>query len=98
MRLSLNYEGFERFLKSETYLCGCGGVQYIFKFENDYGASIIKLRGSYGYEKDLWELAVIKFEEDGKWHLNYETPITEDVEGNLTDEDVRDLLKRIKEL
>lgn len=40
----------------------------------------------------------IKGERFMRLSLNYETPITEDVEGNLTDEDVRDLLKRIKEL
>ena len=102
------------------------GVQYVFRFENNYGASIIKHLGGYGYDKDLWELGVIKFDEDDELYIKYfeehgydeeleeleaiksdeddeydlvyNTPITEDVEGYLTDEDVRNLLARIKEL
>lgn len=74
------------------------GVQYVFRFENGYGASVIKHFGSYGYEDDLWELAVVKFVFDDTFELDYDTPITGDVEGYLEDSDVRDLLKRIKEL
>lgn len=37
------------------------GVQYIFKFPNNYGASVIKNRGSYGHHEDLWEMALIFF-------------------------------------
>lgn len=97
MNLNLNCKGFEPFLyKEREHL---GGMQYMFKFENHYGASVIKNMGSYGHEEDLWELAVIKFDEDGDdWDLTYNTSITDDVEGHLTDEDVRNLLQRIKEL
>lgn len=96
MNLDLNYEGFENYLKERR---NCyGGVQYIFKFENNYGASIVKHNGSYGHRKDLWELGVIYYRDDGIWNLVYDTPITEDVEGNLTDDEVRKLLKKIKEL
>ena len=98
MNLTLNYEGFEENLHERLDLFG--GVQYLFKFENRYGASVIKHNGSYGHGRDLWELAVIKFNSDSgdDWDLNYDTPITDDVEGWLTDEDVRNLLQRIKEL
>ena len=75
-----------------------GGVQYKFKFDNNYGASVIKHFGSYGHEADLWELAVLKFDESGDWHLCYNTPITDDVIGSLTDSEVRDILQKIKEL
>ena len=98
MNLSLNYEGFERFLFETRDRSEDGGIQYIFRFENGYGASIVKHSFSYGHEKDLWELGVLFNYGEDRWHLTYETPITEDVEGNLTDEDVRNLLKRIKEL
>ena len=74
------------------------GVQYVFQFENGYGASVIKRPCSYGGNEDLWELAVLKFYSNGEYHLNYDTEITEDVEGYLTDEDVHELLKRIKNL
>lgn len=103
MNLKLNYEGFEtNLLYSEKHRClyDVDGVQYLFRFENNYGASIIKHSGSYGHNDDLWELGVVKFYGDDKydWNLNYETPITDDVIGWQTDEQIRDLLKRIKEL
>lgn len=100
MNFNLNYEGFEDYLLKRTELNDFRkGVHYLFKFPNRYGASVIKRRGSYGYEDDLWELGVIRFgTDDDVWGLDYETEITNDVIGFLTDEDVRDLLKRIKKL
>ena len=71
-----------------------GGIQYIAKFDNGYGASIIRHSFSYGNEYDLWELAVLG--SDGK--LTYKTPITEDVLGHLTEQDVEDALLKIKAL
>ena len=97
MNLNLNYEGFEDYLLSKKPKFD--GIHYLFRFENHYGASIIKHRGSYGYNKDLWELAVIYFVRDSDdFMLDYDTEITDDVVGHLTDERVRELLKRIKEL
>ena len=103
MNLELNYEGFEENLLSRTtnpFSRYCGeGVQYRFKFENRYGASVVKHGFSYGHEQDLWELAVIRFGADDRdWEIEYDTDITDDVEGYLTDEEVRELLGRIKEL
>lgn len=72
-------------------------VQYIFKFPNDYGASVIKRRYSYGYEKDLWEMGLIFFDEDGDWHLTYERDFDDDVKGYLTDDNVIELLEKIKQ-
>lgn len=96
MNLFLNHEGFGiELVKRESLY---DGVQYVFKFENGYGASVVKHGGSYGNRNDLWELAVIKYDESGDWHLNYDTPFTDDVIGWLTDEEVRDLLQRIKGL
>lgn len=74
------------------------GVQYVFKFDNNYGASIIKRRGSYGLDKDLWELAVIRFESVDVWRLTYDTEITDNVIGYLTDEEVNEILHKIKNL
>lgn len=91
MNYNLNYEGFESYLDHSH-------VSYLFRFENGYGASVIKNRSSYGYEKDLWELAVIQFNDDGIWDICYTTEITSDVIGYLTDEDVRKLLEKIKAL
>ena len=76
-----------------------GGTQTVHKFDNGYGASVIS-GGTYTYGGDegLKELAVIKFYDGDKWHLCYETEITDDVLGYLTDEDVSDLLVQIEAL
>ena len=54
----------------------------------------IRHLGSYGYEKGLWELAVL----DGAGDLDYSTPITEDVLGGLNDPQVDDILGKISRL
>lgn len=74
-----------------------GGVLYTFMFPNGYGASVVKHEFSYGYEDDCWELAVM-VEIDGRLHLCYNTPITDDTEGYLTDENVNNILHEIFEL
>ena len=96
MNLILNHEGFENNLLDKQ--TRDGGVQYAFKFENGYGASVVKTKGSYGFEKDLWELAVLEFTDTTKFRLIYDTNITSDVEGYLSDEEVRNLLEQIKNL
>lgn len=74
------------------------GVQKIYKFDNGYGASVIRSRFSKGHEEGLWELAVIEIDEDGYFEPRYDTPITDDVIGNLTGEEVNKYLKKIKDL
>lgn len=69
------------------------GIQYRFKFPNEYGASVMKHSISYGHEKNLWELVVLKLGD-----ICYDTKITDDVIGNLTDQEVRSYLKEIYEL
>lgn len=88
----LEYKEFEEYyIKSK-----CPG-QWLFKFNNDYGASVVKHFGSYGYEEDLFELAVIYWE-NNRFTLTYNTPITHDVIGHLSNEEVMKYLKQIKEL
>ncbi len=96
MNFNLNYKGFEANLYLTEELDG--GQHYLFKFDNGYGASVIKTKFSYGHDEDLWELAVIKFDEHSEWDLTYDTPITNDVMGYLTDNEVTELLERIKDL
>ena len=57
-----------------------GGLYYYVEFPNGYGIDITKHNGTYGRESDLWEIAVMK---DGD--CCYDTPITDDVIGWLTD-------------
>lgn len=96
MNLDLSYEGFENYLVEKSPLFD--GIQYKFRFENDYGASVTKHRNSYGHEKDLWELGVLRWFVDDTSHLAYNTKITDDIKEYLTDKDVRDVLERIKNL
>jgi len=70
-----------------------GGVQYCFAFDNGYGASVVKHSFSYGHEAGKWELGVL----DGE-NLTNDTPITDDVIGWMSEEDVEETLKKIAEL
>ena len=79
------------FLQNTEYLNN--GIRHIYKFDNGYGASVIKHDYSYGGRDGLWELAVLKDDE-----LCYTTPITEDVIGHLSWENVENYLQKIKEL
>jgi hypothetical protein len=69
------------------------GIQARIYFDNGYGASVIKSPFSYGGNQDLYELAVIK---DNA--ICYDTPITDDVIGYLTEDDVTKYLGQIQEL
>jgi hypothetical protein len=71
-----------------------GGIFCRIQFENGFGASIVKHKYSYGGEKGLYELAVI----DSEGQLTYETPITDDVLGYLSEEDVERYVNEIKNL
>ena len=69
------------------------GIAARIQFENGYGASIVRHEYSYGGKDGLFELAVIKDDD-----ICYTTPITTDVEGYLSEDEVSDLLKQIQEL
>ena len=71
--------------------------QWIFRFENGYGASVIKSWGSFGFDKDLFELAVLEFYQHG-CHIAYNTRITNEVIGYLTNDEVLEYLEKIKNL
>lgn len=88
---------FEKSLVNTIERPEVNGIQKIYKFDNDMGASVIKHDYSYGGDQGLWELAVTQYEGED-WHINYNTPITSDVEGYLSWEDVENLLNKISEL
>lgn len=77
-----------------------GGFQYIYRFANNYGASLVRTPFSYGGARGLFELAVLKFNGSGPmdWDLCFDTEITGDVIGNLAVEDVFPILLNIKDL
>lgn len=76
------------------------GDHYRVKFPNGRGASIVRFTlgdgfgGSYGADQGLWELGVL--DRDGR--LDYNTPITNDVIGWLSDDEVSGILARIADL
>lgn len=74
-----------------------GGVHYIFRFPNNYGASVIKSKYTYGGDEDLWEMALLYFHNLSKWdyELVYEKDFEGDVMGYLSDGKVNEVLKKI---
>ena len=60
-----------------------GGVQDIYTFDNGYSASVVSNEFSFGGRDGLYELAVIYNDA-----IVYDTPITDDVLGYLTSDDL----------
>ncbi len=85
----MNYE--EYLILSKPYQ---DGWLKRYMFSNGYGASVVCHSFSYGGNNGLFELAVL--DKDGE--LTYDTPITNDVIGHLTQEEVDVFLERINNL
>ena len=85
---------------------GGSGFQKIYRFSNGYGASVVRFKlmggryGSYTDNETEFELAVLKFNSKNNkdFKLVYDTPITEDVVGHLTEDGVEEKLQAIKVL
>jgi len=71
-----------------------GGVYCRIQFDNGFGASIVKHQYSYGGGDGLYEIAVL----DSGGEITYTTPITDDVLGYLSEEDVERYVNEIKNL
>lgn len=85
-------EKFKEYIEFSRYI---GHMQTVYKFPNGYGASVIEI---YYYEEDYIEVAVVYFDDDGKYHLDYSTPITDDVIGGLDEEGRDKVLQQIFDL
>lgn len=95
MNLELRNEEFTKYL-TEKFNDELGGVHYIFRFPNNYGASVIKGKYTYGGDKDLWEMALLYFhDESNDYELTYEKDFEVDVIGYLTVYQVNELLRKI---
>lgn len=68
-------------------------MQHLYLFANGYGASVLRSSYSFGGDRGLFELAVLK---DGD--ICYSTPITNDVIGYLTADEVAEYLQQIEKL
>lgn len=81
----IGFEGMDSFYN---------GVRSNTMFDNGYGISVVRHRYSYGGPSGLYEIAVL--DKDGR--ITYSTPITQDVIGYLTSDDVSDIMVKIQEL
>jgi hypothetical protein len=84
-------------LLERAHPLGIGGTQRVYRFQNGYGASVVRFSGSYGWP-DLWELGVVTFVTPDEWHLTYDTPITDSVAGYLSEDAADELLDKIAAL
>lgn len=81
--------------------CPGRGVQRVYRFRNDYGASVI----SYEPEaRAKWELAVVRFLSkridhfEIAWNITWNIAATGEISQDLTIKDVERLLREIKKL
>lgn len=82
--------------KSNMVFAGNGGYTiYRVRFDNGMGASVI-----HEGEGELWELAVLKFTEDDRFTLVYDTPVTKngDVLRWLTATEVQKAIAEVEAL
>jgi hypothetical protein len=75
-------------------------AEYAFHFfDNHYGVSVIRGPYTHGGKEGLYELAVIYMAPGDEYsELVYDTPVTNDVEGHLTPDDVTRLMQQVSEL
>ena len=70
------------------------GFQWVVEYPNGWGFDVVKHYGSYGQAADLWELAV----RDNHGELRYDTPITDDVIGWLSEEEIVAIAQQVAAL
>lgn len=96
----LNLGKFEENLIDKVVFEESYHVQYVFKFENGWGASVIKGIQTYGGRNNLWEIALLKFKEGEEGFIPMAkgpTPFeAQEPIGYLSEEKVLNYLKMIK--
>tara|TARA_R110002096_G_scaffold403229_1_gene600756 strand:+ start:707 stop:991 length:285 start_codon:yes stop_codon:yes gene_type:complete len=83
--------------KFEPHTNHGGGVQGKLFFPNGYGVSIIRTPHSYGGMDMKWELAVLVGEKES-YDISYNSGLTDDVVGHLSEKEVLEYVAKIKEL
>lgn len=63
-------------------------------FDNGFGVSVVSHTYSYGGKRGLYEIAVL----DKNGELTYDTPVTNDVIGNLSETGVTNVMREVQEL
>lgn len=75
---------------------GFMNIGWKYVFPNGYGASVID--DGYRSKDKSYEIAVLKKITDNEYSLCYDTPITDDVLGYLDNDEVIEILEKIKNL
>lgn len=70
------------------------GKKSRMSFENGYGVSVVSHTHSYGGKDGLFEVAVL----DSNDEITYDTSVTNDVIGYLTEEEVSELMVEVQKL
>jgi hypothetical protein len=70
------------------------GYRKVYKFGNNYGASVVCNDFTYGGKNGLFEVAVLDLAGD----IVYDTPVTDDVIGYLDFDGVAKVLQQIQNL
>lgn len=83
----LNFE----YINDSPYLTG---KKSRMSFENGYGISVVSHTHSYGGKNGLYEIAVL----DSNDEITYDTSVTNDVIGYLTEEEVSELMAEVQKL
>lgn len=90
-------------IKFKSHPVGDGVLGKIF-FPNGYGVSVVRFKmpfsrgyGSYTSNEEEWEVAILKGNKD-EWDLCYDTEITNDVMGHLTEGEVNWVMLKVQEL
>jgi hypothetical protein len=80
-----------KFVPTEPFL---DGIKSSLHFENEYGVSVVRHKYSYGYGLGLYEMAIMNKDND----IVYNTPVTNDVLGYLTENDVSNYMIKVQRL
>jgi hypothetical protein len=70
-----------------------GAKQSVVNFANDYGVSVLFGECFYSNGKDTYEVAILY-----KNTITYNTDITDDVLGYLSEDEVTEVMKRVQSL
>jgi hypothetical protein len=73
------------------------GIQALHFFPNGYGVSVVRFPGSYGFQDDLYEVAILKGIENN-WEICYDTLVADDVLGHRDEQDVEIIMEEVKAL
>lgn len=82
------------------------GLHGLIFFENGYGVSVVRYKGSYNpngkyssytSNDNEWEVAVI-YGNEKNWEISYNTDITNDVLGHLTEGEVDWVMLQVQQL